>query len=169
MNDKAVITCALTGVLTDPKQHHVPVTPDEMSREAKAAFEAGAAVMHVHFRQQDPGKGHLPSWDPELAVTIMQAIRDACPGVILNETTGTMGPNISGPLACLRAVKPEIAACNAGSLNYLKVRADAPMTKLYFGRPLNMPFLAYMPTQRTMPTSKHSNSGCVPVSCITSR
>jgi 3-keto-5-aminohexanoate cleavage enzyme len=124
MNDKAVITCALTGVLTDPKQHHVPVTPEEMAREAKAAFDAGAAVMHVHFRQQGPGKGHLPSWEPELALTIMQAIRDACPGVILNETTGTMGPNISGPLACLRAVKPEIAACNAGSLNYLKVRAD---------------------------------------------
>jgi uncharacterized protein (DUF849 family) len=102
MNDKAVITCALTGVLTDPKQHHVPVTPEEMAREAKAAFDAGAAVMHVHFRQQGPGKGHLPSWEPELAVTIMQAIRDSCPGVILNETTGTMGPNISGPLACLR-------------------------------------------------------------------
>jgi uncharacterized protein (DUF849 family) len=124
MNDKAVITCALTGVLTDPKQHHVPVTPEEMAREAKAAFDAGAAVMHVHFRQQGPGKGHLPSWEPELAVAIMQAIRDACPGVILNETTGTMGPDISGPLACLRAVKPEIAACNAGSLNYLKVRSD---------------------------------------------
>ena len=60
MNDKAVITCALTGVLTDPKQHHVPVTPEEMAREAKAAFDAGAAVMHVHFRQQGPGKGHLP-------------------------------------------------------------------------------------------------------------
>jgi uncharacterized protein (DUF849 family) len=102
----------------------VPVTPEEMAREAKAAFDAGAAVMHVHFRQQGPGKGHLPSWEPELAVTIMQAILDACPGVILNETTGTMGPNISGPLACLRAVKPEIAAGDAGSLNYLKVRAD---------------------------------------------
>jgi 3-keto-5-aminohexanoate cleavage enzyme len=124
MNDKVVITCALTGVLTDPKQHPVPVTPDEMAREAKAAFDAGASVMHVHFRQQTPGKGHLPSWEPELAATIMQAIRDACPGVILNETTGTIGSDISGPLACLRAVKPEIAACNAGSLNYLKVRSD---------------------------------------------
>jgi len=124
MSDKVVITCALTGVLTDPKQHPVPVTPEEMAREAKAAFDAGAAVMHVHFRQQAPGKGHLPSWEPELAVTIMQAIRDACPGVILNESTGTIGSNISGPLACLRAVKPEIAACNAGSLNYLKVRSD---------------------------------------------
>ena len=124
MTEKAVITCALTGVLTDPKQHPVPVTPQEMAREARAAYDAGAAVMHVHFRQQEPGKGHLPSWEPELASTIMQAIRDACPGVILNESTGTIGPNISGPLACLRAVKPEIAACNAGSLNYLKVRGD---------------------------------------------
>jgi 3-keto-5-aminohexanoate cleavage enzyme len=121
---KAVITCALTGVLTDPRQHPVPVTPEEMAREAKAAFDAGAAVMHVHFRQQEPGKGHLPSWQPEVAVTIMQAIREACPGVILNQSTGTIGPDISGPLACLEAVRPEIAACNAGSLNYLKVKAD---------------------------------------------
>ena len=124
MNDKVVITCALTGVLSDPKQHPVPVTPAEMAREARSAFDAGAAVMHVHFRQQAPGKGHLPSWDPQLAATIMQAIRDACPNVILNELTGTVGSDISGPLACLRAVKPEMAACNAGSLNYLKVRSD---------------------------------------------
>ena len=124
MNDKVVITCALTGVLTDPKQHAVPVTPEEMAREAKAAFDAGATVMHVHFRQQAPGKGHLPSWEPQVAASIMQAIRNACPAVILNQSTGTIGSNISGPLDCLRAVKPEIAACNAGSLNYLKVRAD---------------------------------------------
>ena len=116
MSDKAVITCALTGVLTDPAQHPVPVTPEQMAREAKAAFDAGAAIMHVHFRQQAPGKGHLPSWEPQLASTVMLAIRDACPGVILNESTGTIVPDISGPLACLRAVKPEIAACNAGSL-----------------------------------------------------
>ncbi len=124
MTNKAIITCALTGVLTDPRQHPVPVSPEEMAREARAAFDAGAAVMHVHFRQQGPGKGHLPSWEPEVAKTIMQAIRDACPGVILNQTTGTVGPDVKGPLACLEAVKPEIAACNAGSLNYLKVKAD---------------------------------------------
>ena len=124
MTDKAIITCALTGVLTDPRQHPVPVTPEEMAREAKAAWDAGAAIMHVHFRQQGPGKGHLPSWEPAVAVTIMQAIGAACPGVILNQSTGTVGADISGPLACLEAVKPEIAACNAGSLNYLKVKAD---------------------------------------------
>jgi len=122
--NKAIITCALTGVLTDPKLHPVPVTPEEMAREAKAAYDAGASVMHVHFRQQGPGKGHLPSWEPQVATGIMAAIREACPGVILNQSTGTIGPDIDGPLVCLEAVRPEIAACNAGSLNYLKVKAD---------------------------------------------
>jgi len=68
--------------------------------------------------------GHLPSWQPEVAATICSAIRDACPGVIINMTTGVMGNDISGPEACMREVKPEVAACNAGSLNYLKTRRD---------------------------------------------
>jgi uncharacterized protein (DUF849 family) len=165
MNDKVVITCALTGVLTDPRQHPVPVTPDEMAREAKAAFDAGAAVMHVHFRQQAPGKGHLPSWEPEVAVAIMQAIEAACPGVILNETTGTMGPDISGPLACLRAVKPEVAACNAGSLNYLKVRADGSWAwpPLLFDNPVDKvkAYLEVMRETRTQPEFECFDVGIV--------
>jgi len=124
MTDKAVITCALNGVLTDPLQHHVPVTPEEMAREAKAAYAVGASVMHIHLRQQGEGKGHLPSWDVELSKQVQQAIRDACPGVIINHTTGVVGAEYSGPLACIRETKPEIAACNAGSLNYLKLKAD---------------------------------------------
>jgi 3-keto-5-aminohexanoate cleavage enzyme len=121
---KTVVTCALTGVLTDPAQHHVPVTPEQMAGEARAAFDAGASVMHVHFRQQKPGMGHLPSWEPAVAAEIAQAIREACPGVVFNQSTGVVGPDIAGPLACMRAIRPEIAACNAGSLNYLKVRSD---------------------------------------------
>ncbi len=121
---KVVITCALNGVLTDPKQHNVPVTPEEMAKEAKAAYDAGASVMHIHLRQQAPNKGHLPSWDIAVSKEIQQAIREACPGVIINHTTGQSGPDYKGPLACVRATKPEMAACNAGSLNYLKVKAD---------------------------------------------
>lgn len=121
---KTVVTCALTGVLTDPAQHPVPVTPEQMAHEARAAFDAGASVMHVHFREQAPGKGHRPSWDPAVAGEIAQAIRESCPGVVFNQSTGVVGPDISGPLACMRAIQPEIAACNAGSLNYLKVRSD---------------------------------------------
>jgi uncharacterized protein (DUF849 family) len=122
--DKAILTCALTGVLTDPRQHPVPVTPGQMAAEARDAFNAGAAFMHVHLRQQAEGRGHLPSWDPDVAEAVCHAIREACPGVIINLTTGVIGPDIGGPAACIRRVKPEIAACNAGSLNYLKLRED---------------------------------------------
>lgn len=66
--------------------------------------------------------GRFPSWDPAVASEIDTAIRQACPGVIINLTTGVVGPDISGPAACIRAVRPEIAACNAGSLNYLKIK-----------------------------------------------
>lgn len=122
--DKAILTCALTGVLTNPKQHPVPVTPAQMAAEARDAFNAGASVMHVHLRRQEDGMGHLPSWDPEVAAAVIDAIRAACPGVIINLTTGVIGKDISGPLACLRRVRPEAAACNAGSLNYLKIKDD---------------------------------------------
>ena len=122
--DDAILTCALTGVLTNPKQHPVPVTPAQMAAEARDAFNAGASVMHVHLRMQEEGLGHLPSWDPEVADAVVSAIRAACPGVIINLTTGVVGKDISGPLACIRRIKPEIAACNAGSLNYLKIKDD---------------------------------------------
>jgi uncharacterized protein (DUF849 family) len=124
MMEKAILTCALTGVLTNPKQHPVPVTPAQMASEARDAFNAGASIMHVHVRMQEEGMGHLPSWDPEVMASVVDAIRDACPGVIINLTTGVVGKDISGPLACIRRVKPEIAACNAGSLNYLKIKED---------------------------------------------
>ena len=122
--DKAILTCALTGVLTNPKQHPVPVTPLQMASEARDAYNAGASIMHIHLRQQEPGQGHLPSWDPDVAEDVCDAIRAACPGVIINLTTGVLGKDISGPAACIRRVKPEIAACNAGSLNYLKIKDD---------------------------------------------
>ena len=122
--DKAILTCALNGVLTNPKQHKVPVTPEEMAASAREAFDAGASIVHIHFRHQGANLGHLPTWDPEVAAAIDAAIRAACPGIIVNQTTGTVGPDVSGPVACMRRMRPEIAACNAGTLNYLKLKQD---------------------------------------------
>jgi 3-keto-5-aminohexanoate cleavage enzyme len=122
--EKAVVTCALTGVLTNPAQHPVPVTPAQMAAAAKEAFDAGASVMHCHFRDQRAGMGFLPTWDPEVVHEIASAIRGACPGVILNFSTGVVGEDISGPVACLERSRPEMAALNAGSLNYLKARSS---------------------------------------------
>ncbi|MGQ0700552.1 MAG: 3-keto-5-aminohexanoate cleavage protein [Panacagrimonas sp.] len=125
MSNKAVITCALNGVLTDPKQHHVPVSPKEMAAEARRAYDAGASVVHIHLRQQGEGKGHIASWDAKLSAEVQQAIREACPDIIINHTTGTIGPDdVEDALDCIRQTKPEIAACNAGSLNYLKTKSN---------------------------------------------
>ena len=133
-----VVSAALNGVLTDPKMFPdvvIPVTPAEMAQAASEAFDAGASVAHIHFRDQRAGKGHLPTWDPEIAGEIAEAIRARVPEMLLNFTTGTIGEGpspmgggplgpVGGPVACLAAGKPEIAAMNSGSLNYLKVKTN---------------------------------------------
>jgi 3-keto-5-aminohexanoate cleavage enzyme len=124
MGSKTVITCALTGVLTDPAVHHVPVTPKEMADHAEQAYNAGASIVHTHFRNQEKGLGHLPTWDLEVVGAILAAIKARVPEIIICMSTGVVGPDISGPVACLEKFKPEMAACNAGSLNYLKLRSD---------------------------------------------
>ena len=90
--DKAIITCALNGVLTNPKQHPVPVTPEEMAASARDAYNAGASIVHIHFRRQEPGMGHFPSWDPEVAAAASDA---ACGG-----HTSTTRCAISTPVTC---------------------------------------------------------------------
>ncbi len=124
MSEKAILTCAINGVLTDPKMHSVPVTAEEMANAALEAWNAGATVVHCHFRDQRPGKGALPSWDPEIVAQICDAIRTKVPGILINMSTGVLGKDISGPVDCIKRVRPEIAALNMGSLNYLKAKED---------------------------------------------
>ena len=61
MSQPAILTCALTGVLTNPKQYPVPVTPAQMAAEARDAFNAGASIMHVHLRSQEEGSAMCPA------------------------------------------------------------------------------------------------------------
>jgi 3-keto-5-aminohexanoate cleavage enzyme len=163
--EKAILTCALTGVLTNPKQHPVPVTPAQMATQARDAFNAGASIMHVHLRSQEEDYGHMPSWDPEVAQEIVGAIRRACPGVIINLTTGVIGKDISGPVACIRRVKPEIAACNAGTLNYLKIKEDGQWAwpPMVFDNPVSKveQFLAVMAECGTHPEFECFDVGIV--------
>lgn len=133
VNKKAVVTASLNGVLTDPANFSIPVTPDEMATAAKEAYDAGASVVHIHFRDQRPGKGHLPTWDAQVAADVVAGIRQRCP-VLINLTTGTMGSSgpmgggtlgpTDGPIACLEATSPFMAALNSGSLNYLRTTSQ---------------------------------------------
>ena len=64
MSEKVILTCAVTGLLTDPAKYNVPVTPDEMASPCREAYDAGASVVHLHFRHQTPGMGPLPTREP---------------------------------------------------------------------------------------------------------
>jgi 3-keto-5-aminohexanoate cleavage enzyme len=137
--DSVVVTCAVTGVLTDPNRFPVPVTPEQMANAAQQAYDAGASIVHLHFRMQESGMGHLPTWDPEIVGAICDAIRARTPDIIINMSTGVMGDDISGPVACLDRVKPEMAALNSGTLNYLKLRKNGEWAwpPLLFDNPVN--------------------------------
>ncbi len=161
--DKVVITCALNGVLTDPATHPVPYTPADMAASTKSAYDAGAAVVHIHFREQTMGR--MPSWDPELADQIVRAIRAECPDIIVNLTTGVFGSDISGPVACLERVRPEMAAMNSGSLNYLKARSNGEWAwpPMLFDNPVDKiaKFLGVMTANRIVPECECFDIGIV--------
>jgi len=110
--------------LTDPAKFNVPVTPQQMADAAEQSYNAGAAVLHCHFRDQRPGMGAFPTWDLKSVGEILAAIKERVPDIIICMSTGVLGDDITGPVGCLEAFKPELAACNAGSLNYLKIRKD---------------------------------------------
>ncbi len=122
--NKVVVTCALTGVLTDPARFNVPVSPQEMADAAEQSYNAGASVLHCHFRDQGEGMGAFPTWDLKTVGDILSAIKERVPDIIICMSTGVLGNDISGPVGCLEAFKPELAASNAGSLNYLKICKD---------------------------------------------
>jgi uncharacterized protein (DUF849 family) len=118
MSDKVIVTCALTGVLANRDQcPWVPYTPAEIADEAQRAFEAGAAVVHIHART-DEGR---PTYQPDRYAAIRAEIERRCP-VILNFSTGGSGP-MESRVAHIAQVKPALAALNMGSMNYAKYSA----------------------------------------------
>src|SRR5207237_194807 len=81
----------------------VPYTPAEIAEEARRAWEAGAAVVHIHARTDDGA----PTYEPHVYAAIRREIESRCP-VILNFSTGGLGP-MEGRVAHVREVKPAIA------------------------------------------------------------
>src|SRR6188474_467566 len=82
---KVVITCAVTGSIHTPTMSpYLPLTPDEVARDAIAAAEAGAAILHLHAR--DPRDGR-PTPDPEVFDQFVPRIK-AATNAVINITTG---------------------------------------------------------------------------------
>jgi 3-keto-5-aminohexanoate cleavage enzyme len=114
--DLCVVTCALTGVLANRKQcPTLPYTPVEIAEEAKRAYDAGAAAVHIHARNDDGS----PTFSPAVFARIKEEVRKRCP-IILNFSTGTILDDVSDQCTYIRESRPEIAALNMGTMNYSK-------------------------------------------------
>ena len=110
---KVIITAALNGAFVTKAQNAaVPEQPDEIARAARECHDAGAAVVHVHARDEQ-GR---PCGTREKFAEILAAVRDICPEVVVNLSTGG-GSNLSieERVSCLDA-DPEMATLNMGTL-----------------------------------------------------
>jgi uncharacterized protein (DUF849 family) len=116
--DPAVITCSISGSLANREQcPAIPYTPQEYAAEARRIVDEGGVHIHIHARRPDG----TPSYEVEDFRAITEAIRaEIGDAAIINYSTGAMGVSVERRIAYLRALRPEVAALNMGSMNYAK-------------------------------------------------
>lgn len=114
MQTPAVLTVAITGSIPRKRDTPaVPVTPNEQIESTHDAFEAGAALVHIHVRNPDES----PSSNPDLFAEVQEGVRKHCPGMIVQFSTGGRGrsPAERGAMLYLR---PDMASLATGSVNF---------------------------------------------------
>ena len=136
MNWEVFVTCAVTGAGdTAGRSDLVPVTPDEIADSALDAARAGAAVVHIHVRDPETGRG---SRDPAHYRAVVERIRAADVDVVLNLTAGMGGDLVLGGeetplppsddgtdmagaaerLVHIEELRPEICTLDCGTMNF---------------------------------------------------
>ena len=116
MDDKVIITCAVTGAIHTPSMSpYLPVTPDEIAQAAIGAAEAGAAVIHLHARDPKTGK---PDQTPEAFARFLPRIKQATNAVVNLTTGGSPYMTVEERVRPAATFKPEVASLNMGSMNF---------------------------------------------------
>ncbi len=117
MNNKnVIITCAVTGGIHTPTMSdHLPITPEQITKGAVEAVEAGAAIVHLHARDPETGR---PDYRPETFMQFLPAIKEQCDAVVNVSTGGGLGMSIDERLAAALHASPEMSSLNMGSLNF---------------------------------------------------
>lgn len=117
MKNNVIITAAITGgVHTPGMTPYLPITPEEIINDAVKANEAGAAVVHIHARNPENGK---PTSDINLLKEITSGIKKRSDVIICITTGGSVEMSIEERIAVIPELKPELASCNAGSVNFV--------------------------------------------------
>ncbi len=114
MTIPCIICVAITGsVPTKADNPAVPIAVDEQIESAHAAFEQGASIAHCHVRNEDG----TPSSDPDKFARLGEGIRNHCPGMIIQYSTGGRsgaGAERGGMLP----LRPDMASLSVGSNNF---------------------------------------------------
>ncbi|HEV8550220.1 MAG TPA: 3-keto-5-aminohexanoate cleavage protein [Polyangiaceae bacterium] len=114
MEGPCIISVAITGSLPQKANNPaVPITPAEQVESAHEAFEAGAALVHIHVRD-DQG---APSSDPARFAEVQEGVQRHCPGMIVQFSTGGRGRELATRGSMLH-LKPDMASLATGSVNF---------------------------------------------------
>ena len=115
--EKLIITAAICGAeVTKENNPAVPYTVEEIAREAKSAYDAGAAIIHLHVREDDG----TPTQSHARFQKCIDAILKVCPDVIIQPSTGgAVGMTDMERLDSLNTVPaPEFATLDCGTCNF---------------------------------------------------
>jgi len=112
--DPCIICVAITGsVPTKDDNPAVPIAVPEQIESTHEAFEAGAAIVHCHVRNDD----QTPSSDPEKFARLLEGLREHCPGLIVQLSTG--GRSGAGKArGAMLSLRPDMASLAVGSNNF---------------------------------------------------
>ena len=113
--DKLILTAAICGAeVTKEQNPAVPYTIDEIVREAKSAYDAGAAVIHVHVREDDGTPTQSKARVKEALDAIYKVIPDV---IIIPSTGGAVGMTAEERLQPTELM-PEMATLDCGTCNF---------------------------------------------------
>ena len=113
--DKLILTAAICGAeVTKEQNPAVPYTIDEIVREAKSAYDAGAAVIHVHVREDDGTPTQSKARFKEVLDAIYKVIPDV---IIIPSTGGAVGMTAEERLQPTELM-PEMATLDCGTCNF---------------------------------------------------
>ena len=110
--------CIVSVATTDPVPRKKdnptpPVTTAEQVESTHAAYEAGAALVHVHVRNDD----ETPSSDPDRFAAFQEGVRKHCPDIIVQFSTGGRGRALEARGSMLH-LGPDMASLATGSVNF---------------------------------------------------
>ena len=118
LKNKRIITVATTGAWpTKDNTPNVPIEPHEIAQEVYNCWKAGAAVAHIHCRN-DEGKAAMVFEKFEETVNLIRAKYADC-DIILNITTsGGVNLKESDRLRPFYELKPEMCSYDCGTMNW---------------------------------------------------